>query len=148
MARGEIGEAKRAEVVRMRVDGATCTEIAKALDVDPAAVSRTMNAPDVKAAIAGRNAELLEAVRDNFVNAQMLAWRTMVSLLRSEDERIRIMAAKDILDRGPMVRGAAVDITGSGVEGELAALSVAQLRALVGEEDVVVLDVTPSPEAK
>lgn len=143
MARGEIGESKRAEVVRMRVDGATVTEIAKALDVEPSAISRTMQAPDVKAAIAGRNQELLEAVRDNFVNAQMLAWRTMVSLLRSENEAIRLAASKDILDRGPMVRGANVSLTAETAGEDLASLSIAQLRALAGEEDVMVLDITP-----
>lgn len=148
MPRGEIGEARRADVIRMRVEGMTVTEIADHLGVAVPVVSRTLSSPDVRAAVQARNADLLAAVQDSFVNAQILAWRVMTSLLRSKDERIRIMAAKDILDRGPMVRGAAVDITGSGVEGELAALSVAQLRALVGEEDVVVLDVTPSPEAK
>ena len=134
MARGEIGESRRGELIRMRVEGASVTEIATALGVDPGAVSRTLKAPDVRAEIDATNRETLDAVRDGFIAAQLLAWRTMVKLLRSDDDRIRIMAAKDILDPGPMVRGASVSLDASvSVSAQLEGLTVAQLRALVGE---------------
>lgn len=147
MPRGELGQAKREEAIRLRAQGHKCAEIGKQIGAAEEVVRRTLASPSAREAIAAVHREAMGAIQDSFVAAQLLAWRTMVAALRSGDERIRIMAAKDILDRGPMVRGAAVDITGASVDAELAALSVAQLRALVGEEDVVVID-TVAGEAK
>jgi hypothetical protein len=148
MSRGEIGEAARAELIRLRVAGRRTSEIAEALGVSRQAVGQTLSNPDVRAEIEATNREALDAVRDSFVSAQLLAWRTMVGLLRDEDVKVRLAAAKDILDRGPMVRGASVSLDASvSVSAQLEGLTVAQLRALVGEEDVVVLDVPPG-EAK
>lgn len=146
MPRGELGGAKREEAIRLRAQGHKCAEIGEKIGANAEVVRRTLASQEARAAIAEVHREAMGAIQDSFVAAQLLAWRTMVAALRDGDPRIRIMAAKDILDRGPMVRGASVDITGASVESELAALSVAQLRALAGEEDVTILEVTP--EAK
>lgn len=144
-----VAVAKHPDVIRHRIEGHSVTEIAERLGVSPTAVSQTLGRPDVQAEIERMRRAMLDDIRDGWAFVQRKAWRTMMALLDSDNEQIRHKAAADILDRGPMQRGASVSVDATvSIAAQLEGLSLAQLRALAGEDvGVMVIDHEPG-EAK
>lgn len=79
--------------------GHTTAEIAEQMAVSHETVKRARTTPEFKAILHSLNQEIASAARMFMSSATLKATKVMLTLLDSEDERIQMSAAKDILDR-------------------------------------------------
>jgi transposase-like protein len=85
-------------VLTALVGGSTVTAAAEAVGVRRETVSRWVNGdPAFRAALEARRRELLEASRRTLAASALAACDVLAELLRAEDARIRLGAAKAIL---------------------------------------------------
>lgn len=101
MSKGTL-EPRHVRCVTLRLAGYKQTEIAKALEVDDGTISRWLQLPEVKQAIAETAADAIAAGGTLLRVTYSEAVQTLRRLLESEDEGVRLRAASEILDRVPL----------------------------------------------
>lgn len=103
-----VGTARIAEVVRMRLAGASITKIARTMGVSCPSISDTLKRPEVAAQIAEANADSYALIADQRGRLAVKALKRLERQLDSDDERIAQGAANSILDRCGVTKETAI----------------------------------------
>lgn len=122
-----VGATRIPEVVRLRLGGATVTEIADALGVSKGAISDTIHSPEVEAQLTEANNDSYAAIGALRADLALEALRFKAHVMRGmPDERgvltfagtdaatvaVRDRAATEILDRCGVTKETAIRISG------------------------------------
>ena len=96
---------KRANLEKMELfalgksQGKTSAALAKELEISEQTASNWLKDPMVQQLITDAQVERWQEAQNMLLNVQKMAVQTLVVLLKSDDERIRLSAAKEILDQ-------------------------------------------------
>jgi len=96
---------KRANLEKMELfalgksQGKTSAALAKELEISEQTASNWLKDPMVQQLITDAQVERWQEAQNMLLNVQKMAVQTLVVLLKSDDERIRLSAPKEILDQ-------------------------------------------------
>ena len=96
---------KRANLEKMELfalgksQGKTSAALAKELEISEQTAGNWLKDPMVQQLITDAQVERWQEAQNMLLNVQKMAVQTLVVLLKSDDERIRLGAAKEILDQ-------------------------------------------------
>jgi transposase-like protein len=77
--------------------GKSSAALAQELEISPQTASNWLKDPRVQKLITDAQVERWQEAQNMLLNVQKLAVQTLVVLMKSDDERIRLSAAKEIL---------------------------------------------------
>lgn len=101
------------EAIKLMCLGHKSSEAAATMGVHPSTVRRWMQRPDFSAELERRMAHTRAGAQRKLNAHTDSAASVLVELLSSDDDKIRMGAAKEILDRAGVVAGTKVEITTS-----------------------------------